>query len=206
MGFMKGAVSFSRFVVDGGIPPNYKEDFPGRIRRFGFRELDEHSDQERSVGWVEMMDPLDSEFQGEGFFKEGYMALGLRVDTRVVPAKVLRQHSLLAQREAAKREGLKFLTKERREEITEQVRWTLLRRTIPKSFSYEVVWNLKAGSILLASVQPAVCDLFAQHFQKTFGLKAVPLHPYEMILRQIGEKQGALEELSRLRAWEFQGE
>ncbi len=189
MGFLKGGVSFSRFVAEGEFPPNYREDFPGRIRRFCFQELDEYSDQERSVGWVDMMDPLDAEFLGDGFFKEGYLTLALRVDTRVVPAKVVRQHALAAQREAAKKEGIGFLPKERRKEIQEQVRWKLMRRAIPKSNSYEVVWNLKTGSILFGSTQPALCDVFAEHFQKTFGLRAVPLYPYEMMSR-LFKKQG----------------
>lgn len=206
MGFLKGGVSFSRFVAEGQVPPNYKEDFPGRIRRFCFRELDEHSDQERSVGWVDMMDPLDAEFQGEGFFKEGYVALALRVDTRVVPAKVVRQHALMAQRDAAKKEGIGFLPKERRKEIQEQVRWKLIRRAIPKSTSYEVVWNLKAGSILFGSTQPAVCDIFAEHFQKTFGLRAMPLYPYEMMLRLFKKQGQDPVTLGRMRPWHLTGE
>lgn len=189
MGFLRGGVTFSRFTVEGPVPPNYKDDYPGRIRRFGFQELDEHSDQERSVGWVDMMDPLDAEFPGEGFFKQGYVALGLRVDTRVVPARVVRQHAILAQREAAKREGLRFLSKERRKEIQEEVRWKLMRRAIPKSAIYEVVWNLKTNAILLGSTRPAICDIFAEQFQKTFGLLAVPLYPYAMMLNHL-EKQG----------------
>lgn len=201
MGFLRGGVTFCRFAVEGPVPPNYREDFPGRIRRFGFQELDEHSDQERSVGWVDIMDPLDAEFPGEGFFKQGYVALALRVDTRVVPAKVVRQHALMAQREEAKREGLRFVSKERRKEIQEQVRWKLMRRAIPKSASYEVIWNLKTESILFGSTQPAICDIFAEHFQRTFGLRAAPLYPYEMMLRQLKNQGRDPVDLSGLRPW-----
>ncbi len=199
-------MSFSRFSLEGQIPPNYKEEFPGRIRRFGFRELDENSDQERSLGWVDIMDSLDAEFPGEGFFKEGYLVLALRVDTRVVPAKILRQHVLKAQREAAKKEGLAFLPKERRKEIQEQVRWKLLRRSIPNSSSYEVVWNLQRGEVLLGTNQPAICDLFAEHFHKTFLLRAVPLHPYELMLRHLGQLGFDASRLSGIRPWGLKGE
>ena len=198
---MRGSVTFSRFAIEGQVPGNYREEFPGRIRRYGFRDLDEHSDQERSAGWVDILDPLDAEFLGEGFFKEGYVALGLRVDIRVVPAKVLRHHSLMAERELARREGLSFLPKERRKELREQVRWKLIRRVIPKSTVYDLVWNLDAGSAILGSTQPAICDLFAEHFQKTFGLQAIPLHPHEMMLRAAGRRGWDPQRISKIQPW-----
>ncbi len=136
MGLILGSASFTRFTVDGPLPPNYRKEFPGMIVRYGFRDLDEHSDVERSAGWVNLMDSLDAQFEGEEFFKEGYVAMSLRVDIRRVPGKVLKQHCLAAEREAKAQGGTPFLSKSRREEIREQVRWKLLKRIIPRSTTF----------------------------------------------------------------------
>lgn len=206
MGLMAGGASFSRFRVEGQLPPNYREELAGRIRGRGFRELEEHSDQERSVGWVNIMDPMDVEFRGEEFLKGGYVALALRVDVRRVPSKVLRQHTMAAERELIKKEGLTFLPRERRREIREQVRWRLLKRVLPISSIYEVAWNLKEGFLLLGSVQPAVCDLFQEHFHKTFDMKVIPLYPKELALSHCRKLGWDAQRLLGLHPWALKTE
>jgi len=186
MGLMRGSASFTRFMVDGHLTPNYKKEFPGMILRHGFRELDEHSDVETAAGWVNLMDPLDAQFQGQEYFKEGYIAMSLRVDVRRVPAKALRQHCLAAEREAKTRDKVTFLSKSRRQEIREQTRWQLIKRVIPRSSTYDIVWDLARGLVLFASLNTATRDLFVELFHKTFQLGLLPVFPYSLASRHLG--------------------
>jgi DNA recombination-dependent growth factor C len=156
------------------------------IVRYGFRELDEHSDEERSAGWVNILDPLDHVFRGEEFFKEGYIALSMRVDVRRVPAKALAQHGLAEERAIKERENVPFLPKSRRKEIREQVRWRLLKRAIPRSDTYDMVWDLSVGAVTFAGLNAAVIETFEELFQKTFRLPLVQLFPYQLALREAG--------------------
>ena len=93
MGLIIGSGSFTRFLVDGDLPKNYLEEFPKRISRYAFRNLDEASDQERSQGWVNVMDMFDNRFLTKGFLMEPCIAMSWRVDVRTVPAKALIQYS-----------------------------------------------------------------------------------------------------------------
>lgn len=92
MGLINASGSFTRYLVEGTLPDDYPEEFPKRIARYAFRYLDDSSEAERSVGWVNILDIFDSSFQGREYFKEPYFALSWRVDQRTVPSKALKQY------------------------------------------------------------------------------------------------------------------
>jgi DNA recombination-dependent growth factor C len=190
-------------MVDDRLPPNYKKEFPGMILRHGFRELDEHSDVETAAGWVNLMDPLDAQFQGQEYFKEGYIAMSLRVDVRRVPAKALRQHCLVAEREAKASDKAPFLSKSRRQEIREQTRWQLMRRVIPRSNTYDMVWDPARGVVLFASLNTATRDLFVELFHKTFQLGLLPVFPHSLASLHLGRLGADLTRLDDLRPFSF---
>jgi DNA recombination-dependent growth factor C len=189
MGLICGSGSFTRFVVKDKPPDTYGEDFPENIERFAFRKLDETSEEERSIGWVNLLDPLDSRFPGRTYFKEPYLALSLRIDVRKVPAKALKQYCTEAENEIKERENLEFLSKGRRQEIKESVRLALLKRTIPRTNTYDMIWDLNSGVLLFGAVNPKLCDEFSEFFSKTFELPLATVFPYSLA-SQFLEKEG----------------
>ncbi|MFC1824626.1 hypothetical protein ACFL9T_18115 [Thermodesulfobacteriota bacterium] len=130
MGLIRGSGSFTRFMVDGALPKNHLEEFPKRISRFVFRGIDEMSEQERSIGWVNIMDMFDSRFMGMDYYKPPCMAMSLRVDARKVPSKALKQHCREAEERIKDEERLEFLPKMRRQEIREGVKIKLMKRAM----------------------------------------------------------------------------
>ena len=80
MRFLKKAVSFTRFRVEKMT----SELDLAKIQQFAFRELNEESIEESSLGWVNAENPLEnSDFQ---YCSKGeYVVLGIRLDTRRVP-------------------------------------------------------------------------------------------------------------------------
>ncbi len=180
MGFVRGSVTCTRFRVAGEPPDDFHEVARQSIARYAFRRLEEDSDQERAVGWVNVLDELQIGFHGDEPFKEPYLALSFRVDARSVPGRALRQECREAEEEVKAREGLEFLNKKRREEIREGVRARLLRRAIPRSGTYDMAWDLQNGVVLFGSASNRVCDEFSEIFFNTFELRLTSLHPYAL--------------------------
>ena len=89
MGFLKGSVSFTKYQIQGEFPADYREDYPIQIQRHAFRELDETSPDERSIGWVSIYDLLDNQLAGQEYFLDHYIILSFRIDNRKVPAQAL---------------------------------------------------------------------------------------------------------------------
>lgn len=183
MGFIQGSASFSRFWVEGRPGSDMMESLPERVGRYAFRPFHEDSDQEKSAGWVNMMDMFDYRMGGLEYLKEPYVALALRVDVRRVPASALKQFCREAEEKLKAQEELEFLPRERRMEIRETVKANLLRRSIPRSNTYDMVWRLTDGMVLFGSVNNALCDDFAALFYQTFGLTLNSVYPYSLGLK-----------------------
>ena len=183
MGFIHGAATFSRYVVDGTLPDDYIEEFPKKILRYAFRNLDDLPGEERCTGWVRILDMFDSAFKAMEYFKEPYLALSWRVDVKKIPKKALLQYCREAEKEVMQREGLEYFPKAKREEIGEIIRSRLLKRAIPQSSIYDMVWNLQTNVVLFGATSNKLCDEFAEFFRKTFDLSLVPVYPYAMARR-----------------------
>ena len=205
MGFLRGTVTCTRFLVAGDLPQDFRETVRERVARYAFQRLREDSDQERATGWVNVLDEFQIGFRGDEYFKEPYLALSFRVDSRSVPARALRQYCREAEEELKAREGLEFLSKKRREEIREGVRARLLRRAIPRSAVYDMAWDLQSGVVLFGSAGNRICDAFSETFFNTFELRLSSLYPYALaygLLQEDGADPGVLEDLRPMTAVE----
>jgi len=189
MGLIYGSGSFTRFSIEGDLPEDYLEEFPKRIARFSFRSIDEESEQERSAGWVSIMDMFDNRFAAMDYLKEPCIALSWRVDVRKVPAKALKQYCREAEEKIKASEKLEFLSKKRRQEIKEGVQAILMKRAIPRSQAYDMIWNLQTGLVIFGAVSNKLCDEFVEFFLQCFGLHLKTVFPFSMATELL-ERQG----------------
>jgi len=188
MGVVRGSLNCTRFLVNGEPDEGFREAAREKVVRYSFKRLHEDSDQERAVGWVNILDEYQRGFLGDEYFKEPYIALSLRVDTRSVPARALRQYCREAEDEIKEREGLEFLSKKRREEVRDAVRARLLRRAIPRTAVYDMVWDLQRGLVLFGATSTRLCDEFAEIFYNTFELRLTSVYPYSLAYRLLQDK------------------
>lgn len=188
MGFLKGSVTCTRFQVTGDVPEDFRETARKGISRYAFRKLEEDSDQERAIGWVNILDEFQIGFSGDEMFKEPYLVLSFRVDVRSVPTRALRQYCREREEEVKALEGRDFLNKKRREEIRDHLRSQLLRRAIPRSSAYDMAWDLQSGVVLFGSTSPRLCDEFSELFFSTFELRLTSLYPYALAYRMLQEE------------------
>jgi DNA recombination-dependent growth factor C len=189
MGLLYGSGSFTRYRVDGPVPEDYLEDFPGRIARFAFRTIDETSEQERSAGWVNIMDTFDSRFRSMEFLKEPCLAMAWRMDVRRVPSKTLKQYCRETEEKIKEAEEMEFLPKKRRQEIRDAVKAALIKRAIPRSNTYDMIWNLPTSMVLFGSISAKVGDEFTEFFLQCFGLHLKAVFPYSMALRILEKEE-----------------
>ncbi|GAG02423.1 unnamed protein product, partial [marine sediment metagenome] len=59
----------------------------------------------------------------------------------------------------------------------------LLRRAIPGSNTYDVIWNLRTGIVLFGSTSKRLSDEFSEFFFNCFSLHLKTLFPYTIASR-----------------------
>lgn len=189
MGFLASTCSFTRFRVIDPVPDGLWAEIPQMLKNGAILDIDETTDSQAD-GWVSFDDYLDTAWQAGPPQKGAYIAFSLRVDTRRIPAGVVRKHLVLAlKREKAENEknGRKFISRERRKELKEQVQMALRKRFLPVPGEFNVIWNTANNEIWFASTQEKMIELFAQRFLDTFKLHIEQLTPPDLALSILGK-------------------
>ena len=189
MGFMSASAGMTRYrIVEEDIPSSLWHEIEDRLKRNAFRDID-GSAEERSFGWVSFDNMLDPEFALCPPEKGPYLTFTLRLDTRRIPPAVLKKHVAVAMNQAMqamREQGKKFLTKEQKAEIRDQVELRLRARTLPIPACFDVIWDTNRQRVYIASTQSKLTELFEELFTHTFGLHLEPLTPYFLALDTIG--------------------
>lgn len=194
MGILSTSGSFTRYAIVEEMTGALTSEIPDRLAKFSFRDIDGTAD-ERSYGWVCLEDWLDSHWRAAPPDKAHYMAFTLRLDTRRISPAVMKKHIILAvkaEKQAMKDEGKGFLSKDRKQEIKDQVRLKLMTKTLPIPAVFDVVWNLRANRVLLATTNSKVRLLFEEFFTLSFGVNLEPLTPYFLARRLVDQSKYAL--------------
>lgn len=189
MGLISHSASISRYQVKDHVPQDYHDRYAEEIRRYSFRDIEEDSDIERSMGWVNIMNIFDNKFTGEEFFQDTFIALSLRIDNRRVPSHILKQYCNIAEEERKVDLGKDFLSKEARENIKDRVKFQLLRKIIPTIRTFDMIWDINKGDIFFSSLNDKIGDEFQGIFKKTFGIHAIPLCPYTIAQNILTDEQ-----------------
>jgi len=194
VGILSSSGSFTRYAVLEELTGQLTAELPERLARHSFRDIDNTTD-ERSFGWVCLDDWLDSFWRAAPPEKAHYLAFSLRLDTRRVPPAVFKKHFLLAvkaEKESLKEAGRTFITKDRKQELKDQVMLKLRSRFLPIPAVFDAVWNLRSNRVYLATTNSKVRNLFEDHFVASFGLNLEPLTPYFLARRTVDASRHAM--------------
>ncbi|MBW1916498.1 MAG: recombination-associated protein RdgC [Deltaproteobacteria bacterium] len=196
MGISSKSLSFCRYMVRGEVPEDFLPWVDNCLQKYQFLDIDD-SAQEKSVGWVELGNLLETDFQQGGTHKGEYLAFSLRIDTRKVPPALFRKHYLLAE-STQTRQRSRALSRTQKAELKETVMQELLRRQMPQPHLYDVVWSPAQGRLWLFSTSPKVREVFETLFRDTFELDLYLLFPYTLAqsLIKMESQWQALESLS----------
>lgn len=150
------------------------------LRRFGFKDISESND-EQSVGWVQMEDTSAVGFESPAYvWIDHYVFLRVRKDTRKVPGAVLQQEIKARSDEwLTAHPELKRPPKRVREEIKDAAKLSLLAKTLPVPKLLDAVWDINSAQLLILSASQSEIDLFDDLFRKTFdGFRIVEEVPF----------------------------
>jgi hypothetical protein len=181
MGILSNTVSICQFRVVGDIPVmDLFEWISERLTNNGFTSIDQGI-EELSVGWVAPDDHRISDFSApSAFWRDHYLFFTLRQDKRSIPGALLRAYLKVAEEEyLAANPGFRRVPKQKKEEMRESVRTSLLARTLPVPSTCDAVWDTRNKILTIASISTKTVDLFDAQFKKTFeGLRLVAVHPF----------------------------
>jgi len=189
MAILSASTSLTRYRIVEDVPRELWAEVNDRLRKFAFRDIDDTAD-ERSFGWVCFDNMLDPNWTTAPPEKGAYLTFSLRLDTRRISAAVLKKHVQLAmehQLRLMQSQGQKFLTRDQKTEIKEQVKLRIRARTLPVPAYFDVIWDTDKNIIYLGCTTDKILELFNELFTKTFGLNLEPQDPFFCALGILGE-------------------
>lgn len=188
MSFLKSSTSFTRFRVLDDVKPEIYDSIEDVLRKYAMIDIDDTAD-ERGYGWTNFDDMLDLDFATSSPRKSEFIVFAFRVDTRRVAPAIIKKHVTIAlrQEEAKMAElGKKYISKDRKKEIIEQVKLRLRARTLPIPAVFEVIWDYSHKTIYFASVQRKVIDMFTEYFVRSFDVHIEQVLPYSLAQNILG--------------------
>lgn len=179
MGLLKGPLTFSRFMVIGKVPSNFNDMINRQLRQYAFQDL-AGSPEEKTMGWTNIENVLDTDFREASYAWGDYLLFSLRMDRRSVPPSLLKIRALEAERHYLKETGRKKVDKIAREEIRDGVRQDLLSQSHPTPAFYEVCWSVSSGVLLFTCLSEKVMQDFQDLFKASFDLVPCPFVPWDL--------------------------
>ena len=182
MGFCNASCSFTRFRIIDPIPSELWTQIPDKLRQFAFRDIDDLPEMQ-AYGWVCFEDMLDTEWRTAPPQKGNYVTFSLRLDTRRIPPAIIKKQlslALKAEKEKMQAQGKKFISRERKKDLKEQVLLRLRQRFLPVPAEFHVVWEPDRNEVWFASTQGKMIDLFMELFITSFGLHLEQIEPYSL--------------------------
>jgi len=174
MSLLQGSLSLRRFLVLGPVPG--EQDLVEGLRQDHFRPFEDGLEEER-LGWCDWRNPLICPPDGDWVVQERFAICGLRIDTRRVPASLLKAHVDLRTQQLMKEKDLAFLGKEARTSLQDEVKAELLRKVLPTPKVIEVAWDLKGGVLWTTASSSKTQGALIGLFMKSFGCELQPLAP-----------------------------
>jgi hypothetical protein len=188
---MANSVSICQFQIAGDLPQGDIFEWIGTcLEKFAFANI-ENSADELSIGWVRTDDYQSTDFVASQLFRrDHYVSFTLRADQRRIPAPLLKAYQRIAEQEFLNANpGFFRVPKQKKEDIRDAVRLSLLARALPAPAMYDIVWDTSSGLVTLASLSSKVIDLFETEFKKSFsGLRLQMIHPFARALGVVPEQ------------------
>lgn len=179
-GFRSNSFSVTQFSTGGPIPQELQGQIPDKLKTLSFRDADDDPSFVVSCGWTNFDDLLDTEWAVSGPQKGFFFAFSFRIDERRVAPALLKKHLRLRmdkELEEIKNQGQRFISRERKRELKEEVLLRLRIRAMPVPQEYQVMWDSRTGHVYLATTKRKVIEVFKNFFGQTFQVELQEITP-----------------------------
>lgn len=195
MSLLNGSLSLSRYQVLE-TPESAQEDFiKERLKANGFTAIDSTTDKE-SIGWVEPLDMLSSDFAPRTFNFGSFYCFSLRIDKRQVSPQTVKRYLTITKADLAMNDQEETSGRQDRE-LKARIEQRLLGQTPLTTKLVEVCWFIKDQEIWLAATGTKIREIFESKWKKTFGLALRMKAPYILASSQFSKGAESVE-LNRL--------
>lgn len=174
MSLLQGTLSLRRFLVLGPVPG--EDDLQAGLEQDRFRPFEDGLEEER-VGWCDWRNPLITPPERDWVSQDRFAIFALRMDTRRVPAALLKAHVDLRLQQLMKEKDLAFIGKEARVSLQDEIKAELLVKVLPTPKLVEVAWDLKGGVLWTTAGSSKTQSALIGLFMKSFGCELQPLAP-----------------------------
>lgn len=174
MSLLSGTLSLRRFLVLGPVPE--EQQLHDALSQDRFRPFEDGLEEER-LGWCDWRNLLLAQPDPDWVSQDRFAVFGLRIDTRRVPASLLKSHVDLRIQALMKEKDLAFVGKEARISLQDEVKAELLRKVIPTPKVVDVAWDLKGGVLWSTASSGKTQGALMGLFMKSFGCELQPLAP-----------------------------
>ena len=180
MGAFQGGLTYRQYRVNQHLPPKWQKKVQEGLSRHLAKEIDPSGDDERSVGWCNAHFALDTSISLEQCLYNEYVVIGVRIDTLVVPKRLLAVYCEREERRAMQELKKEVLSRYERAEIRDKVEETLRKKVLPSIKTAEVVWNWETGYVRFFNTSKSLNEEFVELFEESFGLTLTPEFAYTL--------------------------
>jgi len=195
MGIQSNTGSYSRFRVDREIRTDFRETLVEQVARGAFRAISKVSEDERSAGWTSISNPFHTDLGEDDIFFGETVLLGMRVDRRVVPPRVLKHHVRQEELRVMEEGGREGLSKQERRDIKSRVKSRLLQGVLPGISTYDIIWFFGEGTLLFGATAEKPCNEFTELFEASFDAGLTRQFAFSAMAESL---KGGAEALERL--------
>lgn len=176
MGLLKGTMSMTRYRVKEEPPELLTDEYISeRLLKNSFIDI-EDAPEEKSLGWVEFLNHLGTNFNPATYRFGGLLVFTLRLDTRKISPKTISRYYAIREVEYQEKTGRRPNSLAKKE-LKEAVRSELTRRALLNTELMEAAWLYQENEIWLAAVGEKRREVFEELWGRTFGLSLQMLVP-----------------------------
>ena len=177
MGIQSPTASISRYRVEGQIKKPIIETVRRGLKSNIIEDIDKES-IESSSGWTSFHRPYQPNFEGPSFIFGTLFIFSLRIDKKTVPPKLLHKHVMLASSERLAETGQRYLTRNEKQVLKEQVTGQLIQRMPATPNVYDLIWNPEEASLLFFTSLKTANEELETLFRRSFNVSLIRLFPY----------------------------
>lgn len=202
MGLLSSSVSIAQYRVEGKLEKPVIETVARCLKKNVIPDVDEDI-ADRTVGWTSFDKPFNPDFDGSSFLIGTYFVFSLRIDKKTVPTSLIRKHCAMETAKRLAATGRKYLSRDEKSMIREQVTSVLTLRIPAIPNVYDLIWNYEKSSLWFFSTLKSANEELETLFFRSFQLPLIRLFPYTTADLAMGLSDTQRDNLVKLTATDF---
>lgn len=202
MGLLSSSVSIAQYRVEGKLEKPVIETVARCLKKNVIPDVDEDI-ADRTVGWTSFDKPFNPDFDGSSFLIGTYFVFSLRIDKKTVPTSLIRKHCAMETAKRLAATGRKYLSRDEKSMIREQVTSVLTLRIPATPNVYDLIWNYEESSLWFFSTLKSANEELETLFFRSFQLPLIRLFPYTTADLATGLSDTQRDNLVKLTATDF---